>query len=116
MKAETLPRATRPQPWRDKLRIEDESVDANEKDTDGNKGPDEVFDRSESMLWLAASYFEAQCYKPRRGDEFYAHFSVLEQFKRQHQKHYENDTDELKRYGFFKNSKSKCHEAECVEP
>ena len=33
-------------------------------------------------------------------------WNVLEQFKRQHQKHYENDADELKRYGFFKKSKA----------
>ena len=34
-----------------------------------------------------------------------------------YQKHYENDTDELKRYVFFFNkSKSKCREAEHVEP
>jgi len=31
----------------DKLRNEGESVDANEKNTDGNKGPDEVFDEGE---------------------------------------------------------------------
>ena len=42
MKAETQPSSARPPPWRDKLRIEGESVDANEKNTDGNKGPDEV--------------------------------------------------------------------------
>ena len=58
MKAETQPRSARPPPWRDKLRIEGESVDANEKNTDGNKGPDEVFDRVEPMLWLASSYVE----------------------------------------------------------
>ena len=35
-----------------------------------------------------------------------------------YQKHYENDTDELKRYVFFffNKSKSKCREAEHVEP
>ena len=53
MKAETQPRSARPPLWRDKLRIEGESVDADEKNTDGNKGVDEVFDRGESMLWLA---------------------------------------------------------------
>ena len=40
--------------------------------------------------------------------EFFADFNNLErveQFKTQYQKHYENDTDELKRYGFFKKSK-----------
>jgi len=58
MKAETQPSSARPLLWRDKLRIEGESVDANEKNTDGNKGPDEVFHRSESMLWLAALYLE----------------------------------------------------------
>ena len=31
-----------------------------------------------------------------------------------YQKHYENDTDELKRYGFFKKLKSKFCEAEHV--
>ena len=31
----------------DKLRIEGESVDATEKNSDGNKGPDEVFDEGE---------------------------------------------------------------------
>ena len=50
--------AQRPPPWRDKLRIEGESVDGDEKNIDGNKGPDEVFDRGKSMLWLAASYLE----------------------------------------------------------
>ena len=39
MKAETQPRSARPPPWRDKLRIKGESVDANEKNTDGNKEP-----------------------------------------------------------------------------
>ena len=53
MKVETQTRSARPPPWRDKLRIEGESVDADEKNTDGNKGHDEVFDRGESMLWLA---------------------------------------------------------------
>ena len=33
-------------------------------------------------------------------------WNVLEQFKRQHPKHYKNDADELKRYGFFKKSKA----------
>ena len=33
--------------WPDKLRIEGESVDADEKNTDGSKGPDEVFDEGE---------------------------------------------------------------------
>ena len=32
---------------------------------------------------------------------------MLEQFKRQHQKHYENDADELECYGFFKKSKAR---------
>ena len=36
--------AQRPPSWRDKLRSEGESVDADEKNTDGNKGPYEVFD------------------------------------------------------------------------
>ena len=53
MKAKTQPRSARPPLWRDKLRIEGESVDADEKNTDGNKGVDEVFARGESMLWLA---------------------------------------------------------------
>ena len=69
MKAETHPRSARPPPWRDKLRIEGEVVDADEKNTDGNKGPDEVFDRGESILWLAPSYFGARGHNPRRGDE-----------------------------------------------
>ena len=43
-------------------------MDADERNTDGNKGLDEVFDRGESMLWLAASYLGAQGYNPRRGD------------------------------------------------
>ena len=50
--------AQKPPPWRDKLRIEGESVNADEKNTDGDTGPDEVFDRGESMLWLASSYLE----------------------------------------------------------
>ena len=37
---------------------------------------------------------------------FFTIWNVLEQFKRQHQKHYENDADELKRYRFFKKSKA----------
>ena len=32
---------------------------------------------------------------------------MLEQFKTQYQKHYENDVDELERYGFFKKSKAR---------
>jgi len=40
MKEVAQPRPTRPPPWRDKFRHEGESVDANEKKTDGNKGPD----------------------------------------------------------------------------
>ena len=52
-KAETKKLAQRPPLWRNKLRLEGESVDADEKNTDGNKGPDEVFDRGESMFWLA---------------------------------------------------------------
>ena len=39
MKAETQPRSARPPPWRDKLRIKGESVNANQKNTDGNKEP-----------------------------------------------------------------------------
>ena len=70
--AETQTRSARPPPWRDKLRIEGESVDADEKNTDGNTGPDEVFDISESLLWLALSYLGAQGCNPRRGDEFHA--------------------------------------------
>ena len=93
MKAETQPRSARPPPWRDKLRIDCESVDADEKNTDGNKGSDEVFDRGESMLWLAASYLEAQGYKPRRSDECYAFLEKV--------------WNELERYGFFKKSKSR---------
>ena len=111
MKAETQPMSARPPPWRDNLRIEGESVDADEKNTDGNKGPDEVFDRGESMLWLAASYLEAQGYKPRRSDEFLCPISkvwnVLEPLKTQYQKRYANDADELERYGFCKKSKAR---------
>ena len=77
MKAETQPRSARPPPWRDKLRIEGESLDANEKNTDGNKGPDEVFDRGESMLCLASSYFGSQGCNPRRGDEFFCSISTI---------------------------------------
>ena len=66
---------------RDKLRIEGESVNEDEKNTDDNKGPDEVFDRSKSLLWLAASYSEAQGYKPRRVMNFIHHFHLcLEHF------------------------------------
>ena len=53
-------------------------MDADEKNTDGNKGPDEVFDIGESMLWLAPSYLGAQGCNPRRSDEFDAHFNSLE--------------------------------------
>ena len=52
-------------------------MDSNEKNTDGNKA-DEVFDRGESMIWLAPSYLGAQGYKPRRCDEFYAPFQQQE--------------------------------------
>ena len=31
----------------------------------------------------------------------------MEQFKRQHQKHYAGDADEMERYGFFKKSKAR---------
>ena len=41
---------------------------------------------------------------------------MLEQFKRQHQKHYENDTDELKRYGFFKKSKANVVKLDTLNP
>ena len=41
---------------------------------------------------------------------------MLEQFKRQHQKHYENDTDELKRYGFFKKSKANVMKLNTLKP
>ena len=57
-KVETKKLAQRPPLWRNKLRIEGESVDADEKNTDGNNGPDEVFDRGESMFWLAPSDVE----------------------------------------------------------
>ena len=77
MKVETQPRSARPPPRRDKFRNEGEFVDANEKNTDGNKGPDEVFDRGESMLWLAPSYFGAQGCNPRSGDKFDAPFPFL---------------------------------------
>ena len=62
MKAETLPRATRPPPRRDKQAAIEY----------GRKSKKRC-DSNESMLWLAASYLE---YKAtiRRGDEFYAPF------------------------------------------
>ena len=47
MKAETLPRATRPPPWRDKQTTSEY----------GRKSKNRC-DRNESMLWLAASYLE----------------------------------------------------------
>ena len=72
MKTEIQPRSARPPPARGKLRIEGKSVDADEKNTDGKKGPDEDFDTGESMLWLAPSYLGAQGCNPRRCDEFYA--------------------------------------------
>jgi len=46
-----------------------------------------------------------QGHDPRRGDEFYTHFYVLEQFKTQHQKHNANNADELERHGFLGNRK-----------
>ena len=77
---------------RDKLRIEGESVDEDEKNTDGNKGPDEVFDRGESKLWLASSYLGAQGCNPRRSDEFCALFQKV--------------WNEFERHGLFQKSKT----------
>ena len=70
-KDETIPRAMRPPLWRDKLRIEGESVDANEKNTDGNRGPDECFDRGESFV-VACS----PCTKRARGQEGVMNFCI----------------------------------------
>ena len=49
----------------DKLRIEGESVDANEKNTDGNKGPDKVFDEGEDTDERVKTPYTEMCEKSK---------------------------------------------------
>ena len=67
------------------------------KNTDGNKGPDEVFHRGESMVWLAPSYMKYEATIQEGVMNFMRLFFNLErvqQFKTRYQKHYANDADE----------------------
>ena len=91
-KAETKEVAQRPPPWRDKHA----TIDSGRKSK-------RRCDRGESMLWLAASYWEAQGYKPRRSENFRPLYAYCTQYH----KHFANDTDELERYGLFKKLKAR---------
>ena len=92
MKAETKEVAQRPHSWGYKLGM----------CQSGAKSEKQSQKRDESMVWLAPSYFGAQGCNPRRGEQI----PPLHAYCTQCHKHYANDAEELKRYGFFKKSKA----------
>ena len=95
-KVETIPRATRPPPWRDKHAT-----------TEYSRKSKGRCDRGESMVWLAPSYMKYKATIQEGVRNFIRHLNSLERVGIVQN----TIPDELARYGFLQEIETTCHEA-----